>query len=296
MEEPVVIRELAPGELPEAIEVYLTARTEMHLRQGGQPAPITLEDRQLVERNYGHVLQTGIMRVAEVNGRIGAVCHAVVRDDLWFLSGFWVHPSLQKRGVGGPLLTAVWNEGAARGARTHFVWASSDHTALAAYLKRGMMPGYQIFAFSGPVAAVPAAPAGYEAEPLPLSTAVAIDERVRGTGRAVDHAFWQTAPGMAGTLVVQGDRPVGCFYRRGGIIGPVAWLDPADAGAVLTLAIRQAAAAGAAEVKLFATGAVPAAIRIALDAGLRLTQFAHFLTTAPFGLPDRYLPSGPLLY
>ncbi|HYF94239.1 MAG TPA: hypothetical protein VD969_18635 [Symbiobacteriaceae bacterium] len=75
------IREIAPGKLPEAIDVYLTTRVDMHRRMGHQPAPITPEERALTERNYRHILQTGILRVAEVDGRIiGAVCHAVVRD------------------------------------------------------------------------------------------------------------------------------------------------------------------------------------------------------------------------
>ncbi|HWI63535.1 MAG TPA: GNAT family N-acetyltransferase [Symbiobacteriaceae bacterium] len=291
----VLIREVAPGELPEAVDLYLAARHDMHMRQGHAPGPISEEDRVQNLRGYRHIHQTGILRVAEADGRLAGVCAAVVRDNLWFLSGFWVHPALQGQGVGGPLLREVWNAGAARGAETFCVWASSDPTAMATYMKRGMLPGYQILAFGGAVTAMPPAPAGYDEEELPLTTAVAFDERVRATGREVDHLYWQLLPGCSGTLVTRGEKPVGYFYRRGGVIGPVVWLEPADGGAVLALAIRQAAA-GAPEIKLWATGAVPDAIRIALGAGLKLTGHSHFLTTAPFGLPDRYLPSGPLLY
>ena len=38
------------------------------------------------------------------------------------------------------------------------------------------------------------------------------------------------------------------------------------------------------------------AIAFALDAGLHLSSFTHFLSTAPVGCLDRYIPSGPLLY
>lgn len=289
----VRIRPIDPAELPEAVDVYLTARADMQTRQGMTPPAA---DRPYEERNYRHILRSGVMRVAEVDGRIGGVCHAVVRDRLWFLSGFWVRPDLQRQGVGGPLLQAVWDAGRERGAETHFVWSSINTTAMGAYMKKGMLPGYQILTFSGRVSNLPAAPAeGFDEEELPLSTVTALDERVRGTAREVDHLFWQTLPGMAGRLVTQGGRPAGYYYRRGGLLGPVAWLDPAHAEAVLALAVRDAAT-HAEEIRLIATGATPGAIRFALGAGLRLTSFSHFLTTAPFGAADRYLPSGPLLY
>ncbi|MDF2630234.1 MAG: Acetyltransferase family protein [Symbiobacteriaceae bacterium] len=290
-----LIRNVTPGELAQVVDLYLTARNDMLIRNGAQVGPVTAEDRAGNTAGYQHILQTGIMRVAEVDGQVSGVALAIVRDGHWFLSGFWVHPAMQGQGIGGPLLRTVWEEGAARGARTYSVWASSDKTALASYMKLGMLPWYQLVKFGGPVAAKPRVPVGYETEDLPLSTAVAIDERVRGTGREMDHLWWQLSPEMRGSLVTYDGRPVGYFYRRGGAIGPVAWLEPADAEGVLGLAVRQAAAE-AGEISLIAPGAVQTAIRMALGAGLKLTGFSHFLTTAPAGMPDRYLPSGPLLY
>jgi ribosomal protein S18 acetylase RimI-like enzyme len=292
------IREVDQSELSEVVDLYLTTRNDMLARNGANPGPVTAEDRASNEAGYRHILQTGIMRVAEVDGRLSGVSLAIVRDGNWFLSGFWVHPAMQGRGIGGPLLREVWNQGAARGAKTYSVWASSDKTALGTYMKLGMLPGYQLMKFGGAVANRPRIPVGYELDDLPLSTAVAIDERVRGTGREMDHLWWQMQPGMSGSLVTYDDRPVGYFYRRGGAIGPLAWLDPADADGVLGLAVRAGAASfpAGSEVSLTCPGAASAAIRIALGARLKLTGFSHFLMTAPCGMPDRYLPSGPLLY
>ena len=78
-----------------------------------------------------------------------AICHAIVRGPLWFLSGFWTRPDRQKTGIGGRLLREVWDGGRARGASTFFTWSSIDLTAMASYLRRGMLPGYQILSFVG---------------------------------------------------------------------------------------------------------------------------------------------------
>lgn len=286
-------RPLQENELPEAAEVYFTARDDMQARLGSLPAPRTPEATQ---RDYAHIRQTGIFRVAEVDGRIGALCCAIVRDDLWFLSGFWVLPDLQKQGIGGPLLRQVWDEGVAAGAQTFFVWASSDPTAMASYMKLGMLPGYQILAFAGRPSAEPEVPIGYDSAPLSPDTAVSTDRLVRGTGRAVDHKFLLSQPDWVGRQVLAGGRLAGYYYRNGTRLGPVAWLQPGHCRAVLSLALKDAAATGEEPLRLLATGACPEAIRFALSTGLRLTGFSHFLSTAPFGQPQLYLPSGPLLY
>lgn len=63
---------------------------------------------------------------------------------------------------------------------------------------------------------------------------------------------------------------------------------------VMTLACREALAIEP-KIRCAIPGINHAALRFAFDAGLRLTGFAHFLTSAPFGHLDRYLPSGPML-
>lgn len=292
----VVYRDLVESDLPRAVMVFETARADMNRRMGFAPGPAPDPAALAAEqRGYAHVMRTGIFRVAEVEGEVQAICCAVVRDSLWFLAGFWVMPEFQRQGLGGPLLRQVWQAGTDRGATTQFVWASSDTTAMAAYLKLGMLPGSQILKFAGNVTRLPEAAAGFEEEPLPLSTAVSIDETVRATGREVDHLYWLGVPGNQGWLVRHGGRPAGYYYLEGATLGAVAWLDPAHGEAVLSLALRRAAAAGGA-VRLRTGGENHTAIRLALAVGLKLDGFSHFLTTGPVGRPAQYLPSGPLLY
>lgn len=284
-------RPVTEAEVPEAVDLFLTTMTDMHSRQGQQRKP---PDRALRESEYRHIYRTGIFHVAEVDGRLGAVCNSIVRDGIWFLSGFWVHPELQNRRIGGPLLRQVWEAGAAAGAHTFCVWASSDPTAMAAYMKLGMMPGHQIMVFGGPVANPPEAPYGYQAQPLAMETAMRLDLQVRGAAREVDHRYWLEERGLTGRQVMQGGEPVGYYYLDKGALGACGWLAPEHGDPVLALALREAAGVG--DTLLAIPGVNHAAIQMAYRAGVRFQRFAHFLTTRPFGQMDRYIASGTAFY
>src|SRR2546423_10505454 len=141
----VIHRAATEADLPAAIELFLAAVADMYARQHiTQPLP----PRAGVELFWTHIIRTGLFHVAERDGQLVAICHALVRDRLWFLSGFWTRPELVGGGVGGPLLREVWQAGARAGAEIFFVWSSPDETALASYLKMGMLPGYPVFTFA----------------------------------------------------------------------------------------------------------------------------------------------------
>ncbi len=129
---------------------------------------------------------------------------------------------------------------------------------------------------------------------LDASHASAIDHIVRGTPRAVDHAFWK-ARGVPGFQVEVSGRTVGYFYCDKGMIGPAAWLGEEDGALLVACALTQARTQ-APEVKLIALGLNQTAIRAATAAGLRLISASHFLRSESFGKLDQYLPSGPGLF
>ncbi len=285
-------RPVREDEIPETVEVFFTSRDEMHARRGAAAPSL---DREATEACFHHIFQTGIFYVGEVDGQIGAICHAVVRDDLWFLSGFWVLPALQRQKVGGQLLKRVWAGGEQAGARTFFVWSSIDDSAIASYLKMGMLPGYQILMFGGSASNPLEKPAGYEAQPLSLEAATKLDEEIRATGRETDHRFWLFRAGYRGRQVLRGGRLIGYYYLDGGNIGPAAWIEPQSARAMLIMACGEAAEQSE-SIRIIVPGINHEAIRFSLQAGLRLTGYAHFLTTASFGRLDQYLASGPLLF
>ena len=289
----VVYRPAREAEIPETVEVFLNAVADMYARNG---IKLPLPDRQHTETGYRHILRTGIFHVAEVDGQIGAICHAVVRDHLWFLSGFWTLPQLQQQKMGGALLKRVLAEGGRAGASIFFTWSSPDLTAMAVYMKNEMLPGYQILTFIGRADDLPLERAGYEAEPLTMPTAMQLDEQVRATRREIDHRFWLFEAGQQGRQVLRDGRLVGYYYFSGhGTIGPAAWLNPQDAEALMQMACREAMGQ-AEQVRMMIPGINHTAIRFALRTGLRLTVYSHLLTTSPFGRMEQYLSSGPLLF
>ena len=273
-----------------ALDLFIGTLRDMLARNGIDAGELSRDEWRY---GYPHVFRTGIFRVAEENGVLVAICHAIVRGPLWFLSGFWTRPDRQKSGIGGRLLRQVWEEGRARGASTFFTWSSIDLTAMASYLRRGMLPGYQILSFAGEPTKATADSS--EVAPLTPEIASSLDHDVIGTGREVDHGFWSSEPGRVGRAVMRGDRAVGYYYVRSGSIGPAAWSSSADAELVLGAALAGARAQSA-TVRLRALGANHDTIRFALASGLRLTGYSHLLTTEPFGALERYAPSGPTLF
>ena len=273
-----------------ALDLFLGTLRDMLARNGIDPGELPRDEWRY---SYPHVLRTGIFRVAEDDDGLVAICHAIVRGPLWFLSGFWARPDRQKTGVGGRLLREVWEEGRAREAATFFTWSSIDLTAMASYLRRGMFPGYQILSFAGePIRATPAAS---DVAPLTLDVAARLDRGVIGIARDIDHVFWSSEPGRVGRAVMRDGRAIGYYYVRSGAIGPAAWVSSAEAPVVLGAALTDALAQ-APTVRLRALGANHDTIRFALANGMRLAGYSHLLTTAPFGNLERYAPSGPTLF
>lgn len=291
----IIYRAAVEADIPAALDLFLEAVGDIYRRHNMN---MLLPPRTAVEAAYRHIFRTGIFRVAEMDGQLICICHAIVRDELWFLSGFWAQPELQARGVGGKLLKEVWRAGAEEaGAKKFFVWSSMDHRAIASYLKAGMLPGYQIFTFSGRPNALHdlPAPPGYEVEPLSLEAACDIDREIRETRREVDHRFWLSEEKLEGRQVRRAGRLVGYYYFKGESVGPVGWMERDGAEAVLTLACREADAQADA-LSLRVPGINHDAIRFAFACGLRLSAMSHLFTSAPIGRMEQYLASGPSLF
>lgn len=292
MTDPIRYRAALSEDVPEMVEVYLESMRDMRARHGVPPATRSATAMQLA---YEHILSTGVFRVADSQGRIVAIAGAAVRDHLWFLSAFWTNPSFQGRGVGMPLLRQTREAGVEAGATVFFTWASPDRTAAAAYMKLGMLPGHGIFVFEGLPGRLPPVPAGYEAAPLEEGAAGEFDLAVRGTRREVDHRFWSGRAGLVGRQVLRADEVVGYYYLGDGNVGPAAWASARVAEPLMILATHESMAATG-RVGFAIPGVNPAALSFAMDCGLRLVNVNQFLTSAPFGDMERYLPSGPLLY
>ncbi len=289
----VIHRAATAADLPAAVDLFMAAVAQMYERLHIE---MPLPPRAGVAQTWAHILATGLFYVAEADDQLVAICHAIVRDRLWFLSGFWTRADLVGGGVGGPLLRRVWQEGERAGADTFFVWSSPDQTAMASYLKFGMLPGYQLFTFAGTPAGLPAAPPDYAIEPATLAVVCALDAEIRATRREIDHRFWLAQPHIIARQVLHQDRPIGYFYVTGDAIAPAGWSAPEHAAALLTLAYH-AALDTAGAISLRVPGINHDAIRFAFAHKLKFVGgYAHLFTSAPFGRLEQYLPSGPSLY
>jgi GNAT superfamily N-acetyltransferase len=285
-------RPARPEDVPEMADLFLEAVSNMYARNNITAA---VPPRPAVLLGYEHVRSTGIFHVAELEGRIVAIAGAVVRDHLWYLSAFWARPDLRGRGIGMPLLRRVWDAGQQAGATIFFTWSSVDSAAMASYMKLGMVPGYPILLFEGASRKLPRVASAYKVEALEKSHAMDLDQEMRGTRRPADHELWLDRLGLQGRQVLRDGKVVGYYYLGKGNIGPVAWNKPGDGEALLTLACQESSAI-VPQIRLAVPGINHSALRFAFDSGLRLTSFAHFLTTAPFGRIEGYLPWGPGLY
>jgi hypothetical protein len=214
--------------------------------------------------------------LAEIESQIAAIACALIGDDIWYLSTFWARPDQQRKGVGMPLLRALWDAGKAAGATTFFTHSSPDMTAMGAYMKLGMLPGY-------------------EAVPLEKEVAMKLDQQVRGSRREPDHEYWLGTGGLQGRQVLRHGKVVGYYYLGKSGIGPAAWNGAKEAEGVLALACREAIMATP-EMRFAVPGINHTAPRFAIDSKLQVVGVCHFLTTAPFGRMEQYLPSGPSLF
>jgi hypothetical protein len=279
-------------DMPECVELFQESVKDLRIRHNMPAVPVRSNDRMLAF--YRHARRTGIFHVAEADGRLAALACANLRDRTWFLSGFWARPDLQRQHIGMPLLRGVWEAGKEAGATLFFVWASKELTAMAAYMKLGMLPGTQLLAFEGAPHLPDQIDSAYSVQALDKSFAMDLDQITLGMRREVDHDYLASV-GSRGRQVLRDGKSVGYYYLDGATIGPAAWNESADADALLTLACREAAAGGG-EISLEIPGMNHAAIRFALRLGLRLTNYSHLLMTEPFGRLENYIPSGPAVF
>jgi hypothetical protein len=139
--------------------------------------------------------------------------------------------------IGKPLLRGVWQAGKEAGATLFYVWASKELTAMAAYMKLGMLPGSPILSFEGTPRPAGELSAEYAVQPLDKSVAMDMDQVTLGYRREEDHDYF-VSMGSQGRQVRRNGKPVGYYYVSEGGIGPAAWESEEHAEALLTLACR----------------------------------------------------------
>ena len=165
--------------------------------------------------------------VAERDGVVVGFTAAIERGDLWFLSALFIDPEAQGHGIGSRLFELAF-DGAPP--RRMTLTDSIQPISNALYGRHGLLPTTPMLGFTGSRAAPAVDDRLTKVDDDPGEIA-ALDARVYGVDRAVDHRFMA---GIAGrSLWARGDRVVACSYAwPNGRIGPILATDGAAAAGV----------------------------------------------------------------
>ena len=121
-----------------------------------------------------------------------------------------------------------------------------------------------------------------------------IDARVLGVSRKKHHRYLLSDNATKGIGLYSGEECVGYAYvSTGGQIGPLAVARPDALGSGFTTALALAVEIGSPQVSAFLPGASEAALRIAVEHGMRITFPMLLMSTRDFGDWSGYLPRNP---
>ena len=293
------IRKVRPDELEEVWRVHVASSNDGLVRRG-QPATRSADAPVASDARAALASDPDGYFCAVEEGQIRGMVSALVRGRVWYLSMFFVLPGNQGRGLGRALLERALAYGEAREAEIRCTWATLDPRAQARYVMAGMAPRWPIYRLDGDAAAVTRlkARAGLDARegelPCDPGAAEKLTAEAFGEGRADDLAHCRGDGGAAATIERAGE--LAAFaYRRGQRIGPAAGRDET----ALLQAVAAAAAAGAGgggSVTMRVPGACTFLLEALVSCGFRIGPLTLFMASRPFGRPELYLPSGPILY
>ncbi|MGH2686570.1 MAG: GNAT family N-acetyltransferase, partial [Actinomycetota bacterium] len=132
------IRPAAEDDLAELAGIFSTSAaylTERYRPDQVALLPIDPDDRLPM---YRHLLATGTVVLAEVEGEPIGFAASIVRDGVWFLSQLWVLPGHHAGGIGSALLDEALVSGT--GCRAFTVVASPHPAAMTLYMRASMYP------------------------------------------------------------------------------------------------------------------------------------------------------------
>ncbi|MHA1991547.1 MAG: GNAT family N-acetyltransferase [Candidatus Hodarchaeales archaeon] len=283
------------ADISDIIAVFISSVTDYASRMN---FPFSTPSESGMERFYSHAMSTGDFYVAITEKKVVGFAGSTIRDNIWFLSAFWVEPSYQRSGIGFPLLEYVYNDGIDQGASIFFVYSSTDFPAIISYMKFGMYPGYPVFSFEGTLKnSIDLSDFNnYESTDLQEETTRILDLEIRGVNRYVDHEYWKSNNSKPFQIEKKGEI-IGYYYINNGFIGPLVSKKKEEIEPLLYYALNDAMNSNQNKiVNVMVPGINHTVLKILLSSGLRIKTSAHFLTSKQFGKLENYLPSGAGLY
>jgi GNAT superfamily N-acetyltransferase len=290
------VSELRPVELrdlPELVDVFFRSSEDLALRQG---RPVLPRHPAALEEHLRHLVGTDPSSsvVAEDDGRVVAFGILSRRGRHGFLSFLFVLPDRQGRGLGRAVLHACLR-GAVRPERMGTMADADQPVSLGLYASEGMVPRVPVYVLRGVPAAdaLPGVPKGLrtrEMTPDASAAVDALDERLLGYARPIEHAFWAASRRRGWLLEEAGGGLLGYGYAQpSGRIGPVAAEGATRLPVLLGHLARSLRVNDAWQVLV--PGPAATALRLLLASGLRIDRGPGVFCADHDGPAfDRYLP------
>src|SRR5690348_13083612 len=156
-----------------------------------------------------HIMETGTAFVAEQDGQVIGYASAITRGSIAYLTDLFVHPAMQSSHIGKALLQRALPLDAPL---TRSTCSSTDHRAIALYIRAGMQPLWPHFNL---LLNEPVRDARWQSSIEIREASIGLaeferwDARLSGRNRPQDHAFWR-----------QQQRAVPLwFYNQGEVVG-----------------------------------------------------------------------------
>jgi GNAT superfamily N-acetyltransferase len=286
----LTIRKAENDDLPQVYDILYENEI------GDDPAP---PPRGAIPAELRHELETSEMYVADQNGRVLGLTALTTRGSIAYLSELFVRRNEQSHHVGTTLLQHVLP----RDKRIRCTMSSTDHRALALYIRAGMRPQWPNFCLraNGPASLPATDVTAVEGRPDDPEL-VRWDAEISGRRRPEDHAFRVREQRAAPLWFRREGTVVGYGYVRLGAgtisfpdactLGPIGTRTPDDAGACVLAAVAWARPR-ASVLCIDVPGPHPGLAAL-LDAHFRITYVETFMSAAhtPFLDPRCYVGSG----
>jgi ribosomal protein S18 acetylase RimI-like enzyme len=244
----------------------------------------------------------GGLWVAEDADEILGFAWSWVCGDLWFLAQLFVSPGHQGRSIGNELLKRTFEHAQKSGATNRALITFTFNTvSQGLYIRNGLFPRFPIYNFSVARELLMGGLQGPQFRHVPLKETTSdlhnlaqIDARVLGVSREKHHRYLINDKATRGVGLWTGDDCVGYAYiSTGGHIGPLAVARPDAVGTAFRTALTLAAESGSSLVSAFLPGTSEAALRTAVEHGMRITFPMLLMSSHDFGDWTGYLPRNP---
>jgi ribosomal protein S18 acetylase RimI-like enzyme len=253
---------------------------------------------------YQHIIQNGVLYVAEQDGHVQGYAGAITRGTVSYLTDLFVHPEMQSSHLGKTLLQHTLPS---IDQHTHCTMSSTDYRALALYIRAGMQPQWPHFnlrltesvrdaRWQSPIEI-------REAQENDADALMQWDARIGGRLRPQEHQYWQQRQRAVPLWFLHQEQVIGYGYVRLGAgtlwypnactIGPLGVNAPEHATDCVLAAVGWALQHAATVIRIDVPGPHPCLAPL-LERGFHIVYVETFVsnTTLPFFDARRYIASG----